>query len=244
MAAEQTITKERGLASLSPLSSAFADRLAFIGSSPLFAGLSEPDCSEIASCARVRSFAREERLFVQGQPVVSLILLQSGSVKHTQVGKSGSEVLLRFSRSGDVVNVLTEPVSSCHTCSAHAMERCSALVWDYCRIQNFLARHPELRDNISHILASQLRELEERFREMATEKAPKRLALVLSRLMYQIGKPANGGIQISVSREELAQMTGTTVFTISRVLSGWSEQGVVQSYRELVVVNDPKRLQP
>jgi CRP-like cAMP-binding protein len=221
----------------------FEERLRFVSSSPLFAGLSEHDCLEVASSARTRTFVREEPLFIQGQPVVTLILLQSGSVKHTQVGKNGNEVILRFSRRGDVVNTLTEPSLCGHTCSAHAMEKCSALVWDYCRIEHLLARHPELRDNVSHILAGQLQELEERFREMATEKVATRLALVIRRLLRQIGKPAGNGIQISLSREELAQMTGTTVFTISRVLSEWCEQGVVRSRREAVVVSDPTRLE-
>jgi CRP-like cAMP-binding protein len=244
MPPEPTIIREkRDLACRPSPHAAFEDRLRFVCSSLLFAGLSEHDCLEIAACARTRTFLREEPLFIQGQPVVTLILLQSGNVKHTQVGKNGNEVILRFSRRGDVVNTLTEPSACGHTCSAHAMEKCSALVWDYCRIEQLLARHPELRDNVSHILAGQLQELEERFREMATEKVATRLALVIRRLLQQIGKPAGNGIQISLSREELAQMTGTTVFTISRVLSEWCEQGVVRSRREAVVVSDPTRLE-
>jgi CRP-like cAMP-binding protein len=235
--------REKELACTPSLHAAFEERLLFVCSSALFAGLSEQDCIEMVACARIRTFVRDEPLFIQGQPVVTLILLQSGSVKHTQVGKNGNEVILRFSRRGDIVNTLTEPSSCGHTCSAHAMEKCSALVWDYCRIEHFLARHPELRDNVSRILAGQLQELEERFREMATEKVATRLALVIRRLLQQIGKPAGNGIQICLSREELAQMTGSTVFTVSRVLSEWCEQGVVRSRREAVVISDPARLE-
>jgi CRP-like cAMP-binding protein len=65
-----------------------------------------------------------------------------------------------------------------------------------------------MRINISRILAAQLKELEERFREVATENASRRLALVLLRLLKQIGKPSSEGIQLSLSREELTQMTG------------------------------------
>jgi CRP-like cAMP-binding protein len=68
------------------------------------------------------------------------------------------------------------------------------------------------------------------------------LALALLRLVKQVGKPAHGGMEICLSREELAQMTGTTLFTISRLLSKWGEEGFVLPRREAVVVLDQKRL--
>jgi len=210
-------------------------------SSPFFAGLPHQVTAEIASYARTRQFLRNELLFLQGQPFLALILLQSGSVKHTQVGPNGTEVLLRFSGKGDIVDIQAEARCT-HTCSARANESCRALAWDYRRIEMFAALYPQLRDNISHLLNRKLEELEERFREMATEKVPMRLILALARLVQQIGKPSQLGIQVSVRREELAQMTGSTISTVSRLLSGWSEQGFVVPCRESVVVSDPEEL--
>ena len=196
------------------------EHLVLMCASALFNGLTQRECVEIVSCGRARSFARDELLFTQGQPVRSMIFLQSGSVKQTQLSASGNEVLLRMSGSGDAVNLHTESAPSCsHSCSARAMEQCKALVWDYTRLQSVLAQYPQIRKNISQILAGRLQELEERFREMATEKAAKRLALALLRLLKQVGKPSEGGTQVFLSREELGQMTGTTLFTISRLLS-------------------------
>jgi CRP-like cAMP-binding protein len=123
------------------------------------------------------------------------------------------------------------------------MEQCNALVWEYQRLQALLTQYPQIRNNISGILAGRLQELEERFREVATEKVARRLALTLLRLLKSVGKPSNEGIQVSMTREELAQMTGTTLFTISRVLSKWAEEGFVQPRREAVVVHDPERLE-
>jgi len=211
--------------------------------SALFAGLSPRECTEIISCARTRTFARNELLFSQGQPVRCLIVLQSGSVKHTQVSENGSEVLLRMSGTGDAVNIQGESESCSHTCSARAIEPCKTLVWEYSRLQLLLMQYPQIRRNMSRILAGRLQELEERFREVATEKVARRLALVLLRLIKQIGKPEKDGIQVSLSREELAQMTGTTLFTISRLLSRWSEQGFVTPRREAVLIHDLKRLE-
>ena len=80
------------------------------------------------------------------------------------------------------------------------MEKCKALVWEYSRLQSVLTEHPQIRKNINQILSNRLQELEERFREIATERVAKRLALTLLRLMRQVGREQNGGTQISLSR--------------------------------------------
>jgi CRP-like cAMP-binding protein len=197
---------------------------------------------EIASCARARTFARDELLFVQGQPVRNVVLIQTGNVKVTQLSPNGNEVILRMIGSGDPVNMPAESAECSHTCSARAMEQCRVLTWEYVRLQNLLAEYPQIRKNIGQILSSRLSELEEQFREVATEKVAKRVALALLRLLKQVGKQSPGGVEVSLSREELAQMTGTTLFTISRILSKWGEEGFVLPRREAVVICDVQRL--
>jgi CRP/FNR family transcriptional regulator, nitrogen oxide reductase regulator len=227
----------------SSIHSNLGKHLVLMCASALFTGLTQRECTEIVSCGRARTFARNELLYTQGQPMRSLIFLQSGSVKHTQLSATGNEVLLWMSGSGEALNVQTETTSCGHSCSARAMEQCNALVWDYTRLRTLLDQYPQIRKNISKILASQLEELEERFRELATETVAKRLALVLLRLTRRVGKVSHGGTQIFLSREELGQMTGTTLFTISRILSKWAERGIVVPRREAVLVSNPKGLE-
>lgn len=226
----------------STIDSTAAEHVVLMCASALFTGLSQQECLEIASCARARLFARDELLFMQGQPVRHLVLIQTGSVKLTQLSPNGNEVILWMNGSGDAVGVAADAGTCNHTCSARAMEKCRALVWEYNRLQALLAEYPVIRKNISQILSNRLRELEERFREVATEKVAKRVSLTLLRLLKQVGKQSQGGIEVSLSREELAQMTGTTLFTISRLLSKWGEEGFVVPRREAVVVRDARRL--
>jgi CRP-like cAMP-binding protein len=110
-------------------------------------------------------------------------------------------------------------------------------------MQNYFARYPCLGVNMTRILAAQLNELEERFCEVATERLTKRLALLLLRLSKQMGKQSGNGNRILLSREEIAQMTGATVFSISRMLSQWSDQGLILTARESVIVCDPEGLE-
>jgi CRP-like cAMP-binding protein len=83
-----------------------------------------------------------------------------------------------------------------------------------------------------------LRELEDRFHEVATGKVGPRVALQLLRLLKTIGRPVRAGVEVELSREELAQMTGTTLFTVSRLLSAWEALGVVKPRREVAAVCD------
>jgi len=219
-----------------------AERVALIRTSPLFDGLPQDECEEVARQARPKALARDETLFMQGEPVLNVALIRSGSVKITQLGPNGNEVILWIYGPGNVVGGLSEPIFSHHNCSARAMDPSTALIWEYRVFQGLMLRFPQIRKNISQILSSRLNELEERFREVATEKVAKRVALALLRLLTHIGKRVHGGIEISLSREELAQMTGTTLFTTSRLLSKWGEMGFVLPRRESVLICDAHRL--
>ena len=188
------------------------------------------------------TFARDEILFTQGQSSRSLVMIQAGSVKISQLSSSGNEVILRMTGVGDPVGMPADSASCRHSCSARAMEQCHTLVWEYSKLQVLLAQYPQIGKNVSNILLNQLTELQERFREVASEKVAQRVALALLRLIKQVGKPANGGVEVSLSREELGQMTGATLFTISRLLSKWGEEGFVLPRRGAVVVLDSQRL--
>jgi len=104
-------------------------------------------------------------------------------------------------------------------------------------------RFPVLRFNAARILAKQLEDIEDRFREMATCRVEVRLSRQIVRLIEQVGHPNNGGVEISISREELAQLIGTTMFTVSRLLSEWDERGIVSARRESVLVRNLKALE-
>jgi CRP-like cAMP-binding protein len=95
-----------------------------------------------------------------------------------------------------------------------------------------------LRRNIVHVLERRLNELEVRFREISTEKVAPRLSSQLVRLMDQVGRRTDGHVEIALSRRELAQLTGTTLFTVSRLLCNWETRGIVSARREAVLVRN------
>jgi len=226
-----------------PSASVLDERIKLLTASPLCNGLTPDEVMKIASCARPKSFARDETLFIQGEPARCLLLIRTGSVKITQISSSGNEVILWMYGRGNVLGVLSDPNGDIHPSTARAMEATTALLWDSTTLQKLMDTCPSIRQNLSLVLMSRLQELEERFREVATEKVPRRLALALLRLAKHVGKTVHDGVEVSLSREELAQMTGTTLFTISRILSQWSKEDFVCSRRESVLLRDPQRLE-
>lgn len=214
-----------------------AARVMLMRTSALFAGLTREQCLEIALRGKVRSYERNEFLFKQDEPMQELLLLEAGCVKLTQTGHRGFQVILSMRGCGDALCFHPEMRGNHHTCSARALDRCTLLAWEYSHLK--FVEYPEITSNINKLLSSQLLELEERFRELATENAARRLALLLLRLRKQIGISQSDGTRISLSREELAQMTGITLFTVSRILSGWVQTGAIRPRREAVVVLDP-----
>jgi len=243
MAAALSIPLEQSSRAVNSTEATLAKRVDLICASPLFTGLTQQACEKIASLARPKALARDELLFMQGGTSRKVALIRSGSVKITQLAPNGNEVILWMYGVGNVVGLLSESASRIINFSARALEASTALVWDYAAIQELMVEYPQLRMNASNILATRLNELEERFREVATERVAKRMALTLMRLRREIGKEVRGGVQVSLLREELAQMTGTTLFTASRILSQWGRMGFISPRREGVLVRDVHRLQ-
>ncbi len=209
---------------------------------PLFSGVLPCEYAGICATARVKEFARGEMLYMEGQTVRQVMLLTSGIVKITQLGPTGTEAILRLGVPGDVLDSASLFATGSHCATAQAFRLCHALVWDAPDFKVVVERFPVLYRNMVRILGDHLLQLEERFREVATERVGPRVARQLVRLQAQIGRQVNGVIEIGLSRHELAQMTGTTLFTVSRLLSAWEARGMVSNRRESVTICDIESL--
>jgi len=205
---------------------------------PLFSGVLPADYTRIVATAHVKQFQRREVLHIEGDSVRRVLLLTSGFAKMSKLGTSGMEVILRFGVPGDALGAADLSSSGRHSTSVEAFRPCRALVWDAMAFKALVERYPVLHQNMARILIGDLLDLQERFREVATEKVGTRVARQLLRLEEQIGRRVNGAIEIGLSREELAQMTGTTLFTVSRLFSAWESLGMVRPGRESVSICD------
>jgi len=203
---------------------------------PLFSGLSAAEGNEIISAAQTAEYARRDTLYLEGDLVRTVILLTTGAVKCVQFGREGTEVILRLNGPGELVGMMASCPRARHGSRAQALSNSTALVWDAAVFDGFAQRFPALRGNAARLLCRQMEELEERFRLVSTGRVSARLSHQLIRLLDQIGRDVDGCLEISLSREELAQTIGTTLFTVSRLLSDWDQRGIVSARREAVSI--------
>ena len=205
----------------------------------LFADVSASDCASIISAGREKRFSRKQTIFSEGDPVQQVVLPLSGYVKITQIGVSGNEVILRLNGVGEVVWAFRLCANCYHFSTARAVQSSTAIVWDSATFERLLERFPAFRRNTVRALEERLQEMEERFREVSTEKVGSRVSSELLRLSNHLGRAVNGGhLEIGLTRAELAQLTGTTLFTVSRLLCRWQKLGIVSIGREAVLVRD------
>jgi CRP-like cAMP-binding protein len=203
-----------------------------------FADIPLADCIAIVSSTQERAFSRRQTIFFEGDPIRQVVMLVSGCVKITQLGANGNEVILRLAGPGDVLAGVGRCAGCEHGSTARTVQPSSALVWETAQFETLSERYPLLRRNIAHVLERRLNELEVRFREISTEKVAPRLSSQLVRLLEQVGRRTDGHVEIALSRRELAQLTGTTLFTVSRLLCNWESRGIVSARREAVLVRD------
>src|ERR1035441_4676809 len=159
---------------------------------PLFSGILSEDYARIAAAARVKEFARGEMLYIGGDSVSQVLLLTSGFAKISQFGLSGMEVILRLSVPGDVLGAMDLFTTGLHFTTAQAFRMCRALVWDAPTFRALVARYPVLHQNMVRILSEDLLRIQERFREVATERVAPRVARQLVRLLNRIDRERTG----------------------------------------------------
>jgi CRP-like cAMP-binding protein len=104
--------------------------------------------------------------------------------------------------------------------------------------------YPALSINFLQVVIDRLDDIQSRYLELQTERVEQRVARALLRIMKQSGRRIDEGILIDfrLSRKDLSDYTGTTLYTVSRTLSSWEKRGWVRSGRERIIVVDPHAL--
>jgi CRP-like cAMP-binding protein len=128
--------------------------------------------------------------------------------------------------------------------SAEAVQDCLALAWEAGAVRRLMEQYPSLALGGLQLVAERFRHLQARYLELATERVERRVARALLRLARQAGKRVENGIllDLPLSRQDLGEMTGTTLYTVSRILSGWEQDGIISTGRERIVICKPHGL--
>jgi CRP-like cAMP-binding protein len=212
---------------------------------PLFRGLDEDGLRAAAADARLVRIGAGRAFFREGERARVFYVVHRGRVKFTQVSAEGHEVILRVIGPGEPFGGVAAFVEDAtYPVTARALDASEAHAWDGTRILGLMHRFPTIAINAARMIADRLHELQRQHRELMTERVEQRIARALVRLADHAGRRVEGGVEIDfpLSRQDLAQMTGTTLFTVSRTLSAWQDTGLIATGRRRVVIRQPHRL--
>ncbi|WP_424363809.1 Crp/Fnr family transcriptional regulator [Methylocystis parvus] len=210
----------------------------------LFADIPPDGIDDALREARPLRFAKNAVVFEQGQEAGSFFLLLHGRVRAHKLAPAGEQVVIRFIAPGELFGVAMAIGQSAYPATAIAVVDSVALAWPSSAWQGLLARHPSLGVQTMQALGARLQEAQTRLMEISTQEVERRIAHALLRLLKQGGRRTPEGILVDfpISREDIAQMTGTTLHTVSRILSTWQERGLIVSARRKVTVRNPAQL--
>lgn len=211
---------------------------------PLFAGVAPADLDVLLAEARSARYPKNAAVFSQGEEAHSFFLLLHGHVRAAKTTPAGQQVVVRYITPGETFGVAVAIGLSHYPATATAVDESVALTWPSPAWPRLVERHPGLAANTLQAVGARLQESHNRVIEMATEQVERRVAHALLRLVQQAGRKVEAGIEIDfpISRQDIAEMTGTTLHTVSRILSAWESDGLVEGGRQRIVLRDPHRL--
>lgn len=185
-----------------------------------------------------------EFLFHQGDSAQKTFLVMTGRIKLIKLHEEGKETILRYIGPGELTAIVSVFGEKDYPATAEAIGDVDVVGWDKHTMESLMLEHPRLSLNILRCVIHRLDEIQNRFMEICAEQVEQRVARALLRLMKQSGRKEVDGIRIDfpLTRQELADYTGTTIFTVSRILCGWEKNGWIKSRREQIVISNPHSL--
>ena len=198
---------------------------------PLLAGLPERDLAAVAEVARVEHWEREAVIFDQGAPCDRVWLLRVGEIKAIHHELDGREVILELISPGDAFGG-TVLFMDTHPATAKAMSAAETVSFSRDTYAHLLDSHPELARRLIRMLGGRLRSLIG-LQVLAGERVERRMAHILLKLADRVGRADSDGLLITIplSRQDLADMAGTTLETAIRTISRFRAHGWVETRR-------------
>ncbi|HVL69831.1 MAG TPA: Crp/Fnr family transcriptional regulator [Vicinamibacterales bacterium] len=205
---------------------------------PMFSRLSPADRQAVAQVATVRSYPRGQMIFEQDAPSDAFYAIVSGRVKIFKMMPSGKDLILEVFGPGDPLGALATYMERPFPASASALEDTTCILIPRPAFFRLLEQNPTLVRGLLLGLTVRLVELTNRLAELTGGRIEPRLARLFLKLASEMGRPDRGGtfIPLALSRQELADMTGTTIETCIRIMSRWGKEEVVATEKDGFVV--------
>lgn len=209
----------------------------------MFAGLDAIALAAVMEHGQARHVAKGSVVFKQGDSASTCHALIDGRIKIQHTTLEGQQMVVQFVGPGEMYGTLAMFLLG-YPGDAVAVTDSVDLVWSVDTMKELMLAYPQIAMNTMAMLGDRLEDLQTRVRQLSTQRVERRVAYALLRLARQAGREVSAGVEISfpLTRQDLAEMTGTTLHTVSRILSAWESDGITGGGRQVIVVVKPDTL--
>ncbi len=202
----------------------------------IFSSLSKAELVELSRLAVKRSFNAGEYIFWEGDAADYFYIVLEGRIKVSKFSSLGKEVIIAFFGPGEMFGEVAVFEEKPYPASSQAATSTRVLAIKRGDFLNFLSRHPQVALVIINILGGRLREAQGRLKDLAGERVQQRLARILLMLLAKLGST------LPFTRQEIADMAGTTTETAIRFLSRLKDGKIIRSTRGEIIILDEAKL--
>jgi len=204
----------------------------------IFEGISASALHDVLGAVRVRALPRGKKVFDQGEPMERAHALLAGAVRISQAGSDGEQVVIRFIGPGEIFGAVALYTDRHYPADAVAMADSVEASWSPADLFALVEKHPRIGVNMIGVVGRRLAELQDRVRELATQRVERRIAHTILRLLRQFGRHTSDGTALSLPlrRKDIADISGTRLHSVSRVLAEWERAGTLYSHNQTLTV--------
>jgi CRP/FNR family transcriptional regulator len=214
----------------------------FLKVGPVFAALPSDELNLLAATARATTYRVREPIFMEGDPARWFCIVKSGRVKILRQSRSGKDVVLELLGPGEPFGGVAVLERRPYPATAEAMEPSVVVKLPAESVVSVAERYPSVVRELALLIGRRLRSAHDSVKSLAVDPVEARLAATLLRLGAHEGRQGREGLVLPFhpTRQNLADMAGTTVETTIRIVSRWLKEGVVQDDgTRLVLKNVP-----
>jgi CRP-like cAMP-binding protein len=211
---------------------------------PPFSKLEKSQIRTILDQAVSRRIDAGIAVFDEGAPAERFYMLLDGHVRVVRISPTGERVTALHIPSGELLGIARALGRDTYPATAMTATESIVLSWPTRLWDTFVTEYDGFSTETYKIVGQRVGEMNTRIVELATQHVEQRVANALLRLISQSGKKVTDGIEIGfpITRQDLSELTGTTLHTVSRLLSAWEKQGLVESQRKRITICDPHAL--
>ncbi len=210
---------------------------------PPFSRLDRQQIREILDQASSRRYDEGVTVFSEGEPAERFFMLLDGYIRVMRVTETGEQVIALHIPSGQLFGIAKALGRDTYPATAVTASESIILSWPT-HLWDHFTTYDGFSTETYKSVGVRVGEMNSRIVEMATQQVEQRIANALLRLVNQTGRKVEDGIEVDfpITRQDLSEMTASTLHTVSRLLSAWEKDGVVKSKRKRIIVSDPHKL--